>query len=112
MVQAHGKQMLAAGPGPREEAPAKLSPGLLRIVVLNDVCWAYKNLPQLDAILALAAPSPPEQQLYTQLLGWRRALWTQSAAHLSSSDFYAALIHTPRANFRPPLLLPTSPRVS
>lgn len=58
MVQAHGKQMLAAGPGPREEAPAKLSPGLLRILVLNDVCWAYKNLPQLDAILALAAPVP------------------------------------------------------
>lgn len=58
MVQAHGKQMLAAGPRPREEAPAKLSPGLLRILVLNDVCWAYKNLPQLDAILALAAPVP------------------------------------------------------
>lgn len=58
MVQAHGKQMLAAGPRPREEAPAKLSPGLLRILVLNDVCWAYKNLPQLVAILALAAPVP------------------------------------------------------
>lgn len=51
----------AAGPVPREETPAKLSPGLLRALVLTDVCWAYRNLPQLAAILSLAPPCPPHQ---------------------------------------------------
>lgn len=99
MVQAHGKK-LAAGPVPREEAPAKLSPELLRALVLNDVCWAFLS------------KAPRQHQLYLHLLGWGRVLWTQPAAHLSSSDFYAAFTHIPRAHCQPALLLPASLSVS